>query len=851
MLEQRRGAFGGAMMRCLPKGHLLAPWAAALCVLIPWAGAGAASHNGLVIYVDIDSFETTGICRWTIHLTAAPRDGAPVVLRPQADLRGVACAMVTPSEASASPETPAHFLIETGGWTPGGAFPSATIGFRDEPGARWQSPLPFVIDLTTDEWTATATGSGVTTPGPGERLPRQVRLPRAMVVRGEFDLTRGFDVPQAWRGLPAWFISAPIDDEDVTSVNGREVGRDAGWDRPRAYPIPENALKFGGTNELRIRVRNVYPPVAGIYGRPIEIRFGDRGSSASLLADTGLQDEAARRPPGRIGAPKPRRALRVADGVLRFADGDEAALWGVNYIPSIWVSRKGEPLRDDQAAWRASIDEDFTGLKRWGVDIIRIPVFDGNFIGADGAIAENEFTDSLDYLVRKCDEAGFYLHLTPITSIAADGTESHTLVRSKGSSVLNATEWPAQKRALREMLTRPNRHTGRRLADEPCLAIVELVNEPHGYWTLDEVTNRFNDSARFSVPADVSARGMDALARDWEAFAPEGKRTGAAYAHFAYGRVLGYINTMIRVVRDCGVDAPVFFHADGPPEIRKAIADSQIDGVSIWAYPGDLTTVTDSLNLLGQTGNAPLDAVYANKARIAYEFDAAGQVRGCAMFPAIARHLRSRGAQAACQFQYDPLALAAINAAWPQHYLNALHTPEKWVGFLAGGELFRGLPRGVDAGRCADDCVFDGVAVSFHRNGVRLSRDGVFMSAGAPGWQPLPPPKVIGRAVVSGAGPVLATEGRRIGSMTVSGKSARLEVSPAVTMMDGGWRGTVDKPLTRLDDKPATVTITLPGRRVGQVWRMDGGKRSPVRTHGNDLTAKAGEYQIDLEAIGK
>ncbi len=821
-----------------------------LCAALSQGRGNEAKHQ-VIFHADIDSKATTGSVRWTIHLTATPRTAKSLLFRPVVQLRGVECAAVEPLKTAASPEAPAHFRIETGEWTPGSPKPSVSVRFDGETLPEWKASLPFVIDLTEEDWTVTRVDEANTTPVRGGQPPDRVRLPKAMELAGEFDLTRRFTVPPAWRGLPAWFISAPIDDEDVTSLNGRKVGQGAGWDRPRAYPIPADALKFGGTNELCIRVRNVYPPIAGIYGRPIEIRFGDPQSSASLLADTGLEDEAVRRPRGRIGEAQPRRPLRVTDGVLRFANGDEAALWGVNYLPAVWVSPKGEALRDTPAAWRASIDEDFADLKRWGVDLIRVSVFDGNFVGANGAITENEFTESLDYLVHKCDEAGFYLHLTPLTSIATDGPASHTLVRSKGGSVLNAAEWPAQERTLREMLTRRNPYTGRRLAAEPCLAFVELVNEPHSYWTLDELAARLDDSTRFTVPPEVSSRSMDALVRDWERFAPPEGRTGAAYAHFVYGRVLGYINTMIGTVRGCGATVPVFFHGDGPPEIRKAIADSRADGISIWAYPGSLTTTTDHLNLLGQTGNAPIDAVYAGKARIAYEFDAGGQVRGCAMFPAIARHLRSRGAQAACQFQYDPLALAATNAAWPQHYLNARHTPEKWVGFLAGGELFRGLSRGVDAGGCADDCVFDGAAASFHRNGVRLSRDGVFMSAGAPGWLPLPPPETVRRAVVTGGSPVITTTGRRIASMAVSCNSARLRISQGVTTVDPGWRGTADRPLTRLDDEPGTVTVSLPGARMVRVWRVQAGKRSPVPFQGDDFAANAGDYQIDLEASGK
>ncbi|MBL1150395.1 MAG: 9-O-acetylesterase [Armatimonadetes bacterium] len=65
--------------------------------------------------------------------------------------------------------------------------------------------------------------------------------------RGTFTLSEGASLG------PATLELGTIDDDEITWVNGREVGRTAGWDRPRTYALRRTDLK-PGTNVVTVRV---------------------------------------------------------------------------------------------------------------------------------------------------------------------------------------------------------------------------------------------------------------------------------------------------------------------------------------------------------------------------------------------------------------------------------------------------------------------------------------------------------------------------------------------------------------------------------------------------------------------
>jgi sialate O-acetylesterase len=74
-----------------------------------------------------------------------------------------------------------------------------------------------------------------------------------------------------------------IDDDDITWVNGVEVGRTTGYNVPRHYAIPASTL-HAGPNVLAVRVMD-YGGGGGIYGAPDSVRL-DVGGAARPLAGT-------------------------------------------------------------------------------------------------------------------------------------------------------------------------------------------------------------------------------------------------------------------------------------------------------------------------------------------------------------------------------------------------------------------------------------------------------------------------------------------------------------------------------------------------------------------------------------
>jgi sialate O-acetylesterase len=127
--------------------------------------------------------------------------------------------------------------------------------------------------------------------------------------RGTFALTEA-DVQQGVR-----LALGKIDDNDIAWVNGTEVGRTDGYDRPRVYDVPPAALR-AGRNVIAVRVQDTGGG-GGMYGDP------------SLLY---LEVGGARRP-----LPS---AWKFRVGAVSFA-GDAQR---INKIPTILYNRMLHPL---------------------------------------------------------------------------------------------------------------------------------------------------------------------------------------------------------------------------------------------------------------------------------------------------------------------------------------------------------------------------------------------------------------------------------------------------------------------------------------------------------------------------
>lgn len=107
-----------------------------------------------------------------------------------------------------------------------------------------------------------------------------------------------------------------IDDDDITWVNGVEVGRTNGWNVPRRYAVPAAALR-AGPNVIAVRVADGGGG-GGIYSSPDDVRLEIGGVSRPLAGDW---------------------KFRVAEISLQQMDGQR-----LNKIPAITYNRMVHPL---------------------------------------------------------------------------------------------------------------------------------------------------------------------------------------------------------------------------------------------------------------------------------------------------------------------------------------------------------------------------------------------------------------------------------------------------------------------------------------------------------------------------
>ncbi|NCQ32556.1 MAG: hypothetical protein GW802_34980, partial [Armatimonadetes bacterium] len=743
------------------------------------------------------------VVEWRVLVAVRAEGAALPTVTPRVQTQGAEVVSLRPETAALDPARVTAFFLHLRARGKGGA-PSITVSLKEAPECSATCKLPLGIDLSALQWESWFEGKDVRSPSvratpTGEREWKPIRLPKLWEEEGLTWVRTRFVVPAAGKAETLRVRLRAVDDGDVTFVNGHEIGRTMSWDAQRDYPVPPDAVRWGEENELCIAVDN---PNAGggVYRVPLLLTVGDTLPAASVFPEAAMQEESERARPTPLGARLPFRKLVVREGVLRYADGGEVALWGVNYYPQSWTQYGS--LKKLGIDHRRSLDEDFADFAQMGLDIIRIHVFDTEISAGDGNLIRNEHLDLLDYLVAQCDKRGICLMLTPMAWWWSPSARPDSFSQNTPKQAMSMWEqsWEAQRNYLRQLLTHKNPYTKRRLVDEPCLVLFEVINEPT-YWSYGDVTTGTPGETRLND--ELSTRAMEGVRKKWHAFVPdETWQAPHVFAYFRYDLVRRYVNAMIDAMRATGAAQPIAYSSFGMADVdlAQAVADSNCDAITMSAYPGGLRDLTDGENLLSQLGNAPYDSRFAAKARLVYEFDAPGTIRRVGMYPALARHWRNLGVQVACQFQYDARAIANFNPDWAIHYLNLWHTPEKAASFLIGGEVFRRLPRGAEFSTPEDDQLFPPGAVSFQRNAALLCADDCYMQARPTDWQPLPLPKSPRHLVSVGTCPYFEYEGTGVADLRIDDGAAELRLLPDVERRKYGLSGTPEDPLTVLHE---------------------------------------------------
>jgi len=546
----------------------------------------------------------------------------------------------------------------------------------------------------------------------------------------------------------------------------------------------------------------------------------------------------------------PLRPMHVVDGVLRYPDGSEVALWGVNIYPQSWY--QFDNIGRLKVERKKTLLQDLDHLQQMGVEAIRMHIFDREISDGEGNIRDNEHLDLLDFLVAQCSGRGIYLFLTPIAWWGGpnENPDAFSAQTSKPGMMFVPKARQAAANYLRRFLTRLNRYSGRAYKDEPALCVLEIMNEPT-YFSYGDLSGAAYQPQ--GEKPEVIERDHRQFRETWESWlkARSLADSAALFPLFRYDLMRAYLREMTEAIRSTGARQPIacsFFGVNGD-DIAQAIADSPCEAVTFSNYPGGWERVNDGRNLMADAAPLKVDARLAAKARLAYEFDTPATNVSCYLYPVLAAHFRAGEVQIACQFQYDSIATARWNTDWNAHWLNWLYTPSKAVSFMIGGEAFRSLPRGVrynvgDPHSPATSLRLAGLFTSFaENNSVFVSRTAALYARSPKTlsgikW-PAEPAKIVG----TGSSRYIEYGGT--GAYQLERKGAGrwiLTLNPDAHLIGNSLAGSFSHPVAELERHRHLLRLLLPGWQTARCRPLDGSP--PVIPTAGGWLVEPGRYEI-------
>ncbi len=681
---------------------------------------------------------------------------------------------------------------------------------------------------------------------------QDVRIPKMWESNDNAWCRAHITIPEAWKGEPLHVYLRAADDNDITYWNGVEIGHTNGWDTVRDYTVPSDLIRYGDINVLTVMVEN--PTYAGgMYKSPYLLYTGSPGW---MEENRKSQTPVYHRPkPGPVGSPLPLRPIHVKDGVLRYPDGKEVALWGTNYYPMSWWQFVN--MEKTGVDMKATIRKDLDNMKEMGVQAIRIHVFDREMSDGDGNLQENIHLDLLQYLVAQCEKRDIYFYFTLIAWWGSPNAlpDSFSNVTSKPGMMFVPKAKKAAANFIRQFLNHRNPYNQKPLKADPPVVFLEVMNEP-AYFGYDDITgDAYQPQGETKEVLDRDHRIFRELWRDWlQKYRL--KDDPAYFPLFRYALMRVYITEMIEAIRSTGARQPIaisYFYSPGD-DITQAIADSACDAITVSAYPGGWAQINDGRDLLPEVGPLKFDPILARKARVAYEFDAPATNTSCYLYPALAAHFRSGECQIACQFQYDTIATARWNTDWNAHWLNLLYTPTKAVSYMVAREAFHMLPRGIKYKAGTDHLVLPPMATSFKYNlSLLMTPDEAYHSRSInPDWHPLPLPKHPNRITGVGSSPWVHYDGSGMYILQMTSPNTfQLIVHPDSILVGSCLTSSFDKPVANLESRERRFVWKSPLAAKAECFRVIAGKRAPVKRSGEGWLVTPGEYRIVIPRMSK
>ncbi len=653
-------------------------------------------------------------------------------------------------------------------------------------------------------------------------------------------------IPENWKSKKLTLIMGAIDDADITFFNGVEIGRTSAWDQRREYNIPNSLVNWGGENIIAVRVDNLQAG-GGLYKPPFMLVAGNPKID---MPDSLSRSSVSRPKSGKIGSPLPFRKMRVSNGVLRYPEGTEVALWGVNIYPHSW--HQFQNISKLNLDFKEVIKRDFDDLQEIGIDVIRIHVFDREITDSKGNIVENIHLDLLDFIVSECDKRGIYLYLTPISWWGSPNqrNDSFSALTSKPGVILFPESKDAAANYLKQFLTRKNPYTNRSYKDEPCICLFEIVNEPAYYLYSDLNDNAYSSQGE---KEDVLQKSKERLNQIWKEWLKENGLPDNSYSFeiFRYQALRSFISQMVNAIRSTGAYQPIAFSTYGinGQDIAKAIADSECEVITVSSYPGGWKQVNDGYNLLPKLPPMKLDEIFASKARVAYEFDAPATNVSCYLYPAIAAHFRSGDVQIACQFQYDTFATAKWNTDWNAHWLNWFYTPSKIVSYMIGGKAFRSLPRSIVYQNPEKELQIGSLKSTFlENNSIWVDDSALMHSRTISGDKSIKYPKNPETIIACGNSNYVEYTGSGLYKLkALNNVEYLLTINPNSSLIGNSFKSGFDSPVAELDYSRQFFSLKIPGWENAKCFSLAQGEKRLLQKTADGWLLTPGKYLLVKE----
>ena len=499
-------------------------------------------------------------------------------------------------------------------------------------------------------------------------------------------------------------------------------------------------------------------------------------------------------------------AVMVDDkGVMRNgASGEELHGFGVNYtVPFAHAYRSAKALGLDPLV---QIDRDLHHLSRLGFDLFRVHVWDTEISDTLGNLLYNEHFHAFDYLLHQLASRGFHYVLTPI-AFWGNGwpepdqpTPGFSAKYGKDACLTHPAAIAAQENYLTQFLNHVNPYTGIAYKDDPNLLAVEISNEPH----------------HREAPEQVTA----------------------------------FVQKMVAAVKRSGYTKPVFYNISHSVHLVDAYFEGGIDGGTFQWYPTGLGYQRELPgNILPALDNYDIpfnDRIRAHGgAKLVYEFDAA-DIGRAHVYPAMARSFREAGIQLATHFAYDPLFLAYANTEYNTHYMNLAYVPQKAIGLMIAGEVFRQWPMYQDAGTYPANNAFGPFFIDEQQD-LALLNDGTrFFYSNTTNRAPANLPGLQQIAGV-GSSPLVSYDGSGAYFLDKLEDGVwRLEVMPDALLLRNPYgQNSLNKTVARVQWNERTMRISLPD--LGESFSVTGlnaGNRASISASNGQVLLSPGAYLI-------